>query len=94
MNIRPLADRVVIQMSEAAGVSKGGILIPDTAKERPQQGIVVAVGRGKTEGSTLIAPEVEVGNTVIFNKYGASEVTIEDKEYLVLKEEDILAVIS
>ena len=94
MNIQPLADRVVIQVSEAEDVSKSGIVIPDTAKEKPQQGIVVAVGRGKTEGSTLIAPEVAVGDKVIFSKYGASEITIEGKEYLVLKEEDILAVIS
>jgi chaperonin GroES len=93
MNIRPLADRVVIQVSAAEEVSKGGIVIPDTAKEKPQQGVVVAIGRGKTEGTTLIVPEVAVGDKVLFMKYSGAEITIEEKEYLILREEDILAVI-
>lgn len=94
MNIKPLADRVVVKVSEADEVSKGGIVIPDSAKERPQQGVVVAIGRGKTEGATLISPEVAVGDKILFNKYGVSEITIEDQEYLVMREEDILAIIS
>jgi len=94
MNIRPLGDRVVIEVLEAKEKTKGGIVLPETAKEKPQEGKIVAVGKGKTEDGKLIAPEVKVGDKVLYGKYSGTEVTIDDKEYLILKEEDILAVVN
>lgn len=93
-DIKPLGDRVVVEPISEEEVTKSGIVIPDTAeKEKPEQGKVIAVGPGKIEGGKRIPLEVKAGDIVLFAKYGPSEVKIEDKEYLVIKEEDILAVL-
>ena len=92
--IKPLGDRVLIQALDAREKSKSGIIIPDTAKERPQEGRVIAVGPGRvSESGTRIAPEVKKGDTILYGKYSGTEVKIEDKEYLILRETDILAVL-
>jgi len=94
--IQPLGDRVLLKVLEAESKSKGGILLPDTAKEKPQEGEVVAVGKGKvSEEGSVQALEVKVGNKVLFAKYSGTEVTTkEGDEYLIVKEEDILAIIN
>ncbi|HEY3375543.1 MAG TPA: co-chaperone GroES [Candidatus Aquicultor sp.] len=96
MNLKPLRDRVVIKPMEAEEVTKSGIVIPDTAKkERPQEGEVVAVGGGKYDDNGKVIPmEVKVGDKVIYSKYGGSEVKIDEQDYLIMREEDILAVLS
>ena len=95
MKIKPLYDRVVIEPQEAVEKTESGIYIPETAqKDRPQMGTVVAVGSGKVLDSGELRPvTVKVGDTVLFSKYGPTEVTIDGKDYLVTKEEDILAII-
>ncbi len=94
MKIRPLADRVVVKRIEEEEVKKGNIIIPDTAKEKPQKGEVVAVGPGRVdEKGNRVPMEVKVGDKVIFSKYAGSEVKIDDEEFLVMREDDILAVI-
>lgn len=95
MEIKPLGDRIVVKPLEAEAKSKGGILLPDTAKEKPQEAKVVAVGKGKVLDSGAVqAPEVKVGDKVIFGKYSGNEfVTKEGEELLILREEDILAII-
>lgn len=90
--IKPLADRVVVKPIEREETTKGGIVIPDTAKERPQEGEVVAVGPGKYEDGKRVPMEVKVGDRVLFAKYGGTEVKIDGDEYLVLRESDILAI--
>ena len=94
MKIRPLADRVVVKAIEEMEMKKGSIIIPDTAKERPMQGEVVEAGPGKTEDGKLIAMEVKKGDKVLYGKYSGTEVTIDSIEYLIMRESDILAVIS
>lgn len=92
--IRPLADRVVIRPLEETEQMKGGLYIPDTAKEKPQQGEIVAVGPGKmTDDGNRIAPEVKEGDKVLYGKYSGTEVTVGDEQYLILRESDVLAVI-
>ncbi len=91
--IKPLGDRVLVKVLEAEEKTKGGILLPDTAKEKPQQAEVVAVGKGKTEDGKTVAPEVKVGDKVLFGKYSGTELTIEGDEYLMLREEDIVAIL-
>jgi len=95
MDIKPLGDRVVVKPLEAEAKTKGGIVIPDTAKEKPQEGKVVAVGKGKVlEGGSIQAPEVKVGDKVLYGKYSGNEITTKDgEELLIMREEDILAVI-
>jgi len=95
MNIQPLGDRVVIKALDAEAKTKGGIVIPDTAKEKPQEGKVVAVGKGKVlENGTVHAPEVKVGDKVLYGKYSGNEITTkEGEELLIMREEDILAII-
>ncbi|MBI4982918.1 MAG: co-chaperone GroES [Candidatus Omnitrophica bacterium] len=95
MDIKPLGDRVVIKPLEAEAKTKGGILLPDTAKEKPQEGKVVAVGKGRTlDNGTTQAPEVKVGDKVLYGKYSGNEITTkEGEELLIMREEDILAVI-
>jgi len=95
MNIQPLGDRVVIKALEAEAKTKGGIVIPDTAKEKPQEGKVVAVGKGKVlENGTIHSPEVKVGDKVLYGKYSGNEITTkEGEELLIMREEDILAII-
>ena len=95
MNMQPLADRVIVQPLEAEEKTKGGIVLPDTAKEKPQEGKVVAVGKGKaTEDGSVKALEVKVGDKVLYGKYSGTEVTTKDgEEYLIMREDDILAII-
>ncbi|MEO0198387.1 MAG: co-chaperone GroES [candidate division WOR-3 bacterium] len=94
MKLRPLADRVVIKRIEEEEVRKGGIIIPDTAKEKPQKGEVVAVGPGRLdEKGNRIPMEVKVGDKVLFSKYAGTEVKIGDEEFLVMREDDILCII-
>lgn len=92
--IQPLADRVVVQALEETEQMRGGLYIPDTAKEKPQQGTIVAVGPGKlSEEGTRITPDVKVGQRVLYGKYSGTEVNVDNEEYLILRESDILAVI-
>lgn len=91
MKIKPLGDRVVVKPGESEEVLRSGIVLPDTAKEKPQEGTVVAVGSGRYEEGKLIPLEVKVGDKVIYSKYGGTEVKVEGEEYLVLSERDILA---
>jgi chaperonin GroES len=94
MKIRPLHDRVIVKRLEEENKSKGGIIIPDTAKEKPAQGEVMAVGDGKVlDNGTKLGMNVKVGDKVLFSKYGGTEVKIEGDEYLIMREEDILGVI-
>ena len=94
MKVTPLNDRIVIKRLEEEGKTKGGIIIPDAAKEKPQEGRVVAVGAGKmTEKGQRVAPEVKAGDKILFGKYSGTEIKIDGEEHLILREEDILAVI-
>jgi len=94
MNLKPLHDRVLVKRLEEEEVTKGGIIIPDTAKEKPIKGEVVAAGPGKTgDDGKNIAMTVKTGDKVLFNKYAGTEVKIDDVEHLVMREDDILAII-
>jgi chaperonin GroES len=94
MKIRPLQDRVIVQRLEEEEKTKGGIIIPDTAKEKPQQGKVIAVGKGKVNEDGKVTPlDVKVGNKILFGKYSGTEVKIDGEDYLIMREEDILGVI-
>jgi chaperonin GroES len=90
--LSPLEDRVVVKPSEAEETTASGIVIPDTAKERPQEGEVVAVGPGRFEDGQRIPMDVKVGNQVIYSKYGGTEVKVDGDEYLILSARDVLAV--
>ena len=91
--IQPLGDRVLVKVLEAEEKTKGGIVLPDTAKEKPQQAEVVAVGKGKVQDGKTIPLEVAVGDKVLFGRYSGTELTVEGEEYLMLKEEDIVAIV-
>jgi chaperonin GroES len=94
MNIKPLGDRVLVEPVEESEVSKGGIIIPDSAKEKPQEGKIIAVGTGKLDENGKILPfNVKKNDIVLMPKYGGTEVKIDGKEYQIMREEDILAVI-
>jgi chaperonin GroES len=94
MKLRPLGDHIVVKPIEEGEVKKGGIIIPDTAKEKPSKGEVTAVGTGKTaDDGKKIAMELKVGDKVIYSKYGGNEFKIDDVEYLIMTQEDVLAVI-
>lgn len=94
MKIKPLQDRVIVKRIEEEEKSKGGIIIPDTAKEKPQEGRVVAVGKGKVDENGKIIPmDVKVNDRVLFGKYAGTEINIDDEEHLIMREEDILGVI-
>lgn len=95
MNFQPLGDRVIIKPLEAESKTKGGIVLPDTVKEKPQEGKVVAVGKGKLlDNGTLQKPEVKEGDVVLYGKYSGTEVSTKTgEEYLIVKEEDILAIV-
>ncbi len=94
MKIRPLHDRIIVKRLEEEEKTKGGIIIPDTAKEKPIEGKVIAVGDGRIkEDGTKIPLEVKVGDRVLFAKYGGTEIKIEGEEYLMMKEDDILAIV-
>ena len=94
MNIKPLSDRVVVKSNEPEEKKQGGIIIPDTAKEKPQEGEIVAVGPGKvSDTGEKIKMEVKVGDRVLYGKYSGTEVTVDNVEYLIMRESDILAII-
>jgi len=94
VKVKPLADRVVVKPLEEAEQMRGGLYIPDTAKEKPQQGEVIAVGPGKvSDEGTRIDPEVKVGDKVLYGKYSGTEVTIDNEQYLILRESDVLAIV-
>jgi len=94
MKLRPLGDRAVVKALEQKEVKKGGIIIPETAKEKPQEGEIIAVGKGKVaEDGKLIAMDVKVGDKILFGKYSGTEIKIEDVEYLIMHQDDILGVI-
>jgi chaperonin GroES len=91
--VAPLADRVVIKAIEEAEQMRGGLYIPDTAKEKPQQGEIIAVGPGRYEDGKLIPMGVKVGDKVLYGKYSGTEVTIDGENYLILRESDVLAIV-
>ncbi len=94
MNLRPLQDRIIVKRLEEENKTAGGILIPDTAKEKPQRGEIVAVGKGKvTEDGKVLPVDVKVGDKVLFGKYAGTEVKIDGQDYLIMREDDILGVI-
>ena len=93
MNFRPLGDRIVVKRVEEETKTKGGIIIPDTAKEKPQEGKVVAVGPGRTEDGKLIKPDVKAGDRILFGKYSGTEIKLNGEEHIIMREEDVLGVI-
>ncbi len=94
MNLQPLEDRIVVRPAEAEETTKSGLVIPDTAKEKPQQGEVLAVGPGRrSETGDLIPTDVSVGDRVVYSKYGGTEITIEGEELLILQTRDVLAIV-
>ena len=94
MNLKPLGGKIIVEVLKAEDKTKGGIILPDTAKEKPQEAKVIAVGSGKTlENGKVIAPDVKVGDIVIFGKYSGSEVKVDDREYLIIDADDILAIV-
>ena len=94
VELKPLGDRVVVEAVEQAPKSAGGVILPDTAKEKPQEGIIIAVGPGrKTDKGDLIKVEVSVGDKVIYSKYSGSEIKLDGKEYLIISEKDVLAIV-
>ena len=95
MKIQPLYDRVLVKRVEAKEAVKGGIIIPDTAKEKPQQGKVIAVGKGKVEKDGKVTPlDVKAGDTVLFGKYSGQEIKMDGEEYLIMREEEILGIVT
>ncbi|MFY9780483.1 MAG: co-chaperone GroES [Candidatus Baltobacteraceae bacterium] len=93
MNLRPLGDRLVVEHVEQSDKTSGGVFLPDTAKEKPQEGKVLAVGSGRTlDSGTKLPLDVKVGDRIIYSKYSGSEVKIDGKEYLIISEKDVLAV--
>ena len=95
IKIQPLGDRLILKAVDAKEIKKSGIIIPDTAKEKPQEGLVVAVGKGKIaeESGRLIAMEVKTGDTVLYGKYSGTEIKIDDEEYIIMREEDVLGIV-
>jgi chaperonin GroES len=95
MKIRPLQDRLLLRPSEGEAKTAGGIIIPDTAKEKPQEGVVVAAGKGKVQDDGRVTPlDVKVGDRVLYGKYSGTEVTVAGEKHVILREEDVLAVLS
>ncbi|MFW6136572.1 MAG: co-chaperone GroES [Candidatus Aminicenantaceae bacterium] len=94
MKVNPMHDRVLVKRLEEQEVKKGGIIIPDTAKEKPQEAEVIAVGKGRTtDEGKVVPPEVKKGDRILIGKYSGTDVTIDDEEYIILREDDILAII-
>jgi len=93
MAVRPLHDRVIVKRIEEEAKTKGGIIIPDTAKEKPQEGQVVAVGPGRVEDGKVIKPDVKKGDRILFGKYSGTEIKLDGEEHIIMREEDILGVI-
>lgn len=95
MNLKPLGDRVIVKPKAPAEVTKGGIILPDTAQEKPMEGEVVAVGNGKSDDNgKKVAMDLKVGDKVLYGKYSGTEVKVNDEEYLIMRESDVYAVIS
>ena len=92
-NVRPLHDRVIVKRIDEEEKTKGGIIIPDTAKEKPQEGRVVSVGPGRREDGKLIAPDVKAGDRILFSKYAGTELKLNGEEHLIMREDDILGII-
>ena len=93
MKVKPLQDRILIKRIEEETTTKGGIIIPDAAKEKPQEGIVIAVGDGKVlDSGQRVAPQVKVGDKILFGKYSGTEIKVDGVEHLILREDDILAI--
>jgi chaperonin GroES len=94
MNFRPLHDRILIKRIEEKETAKGGIIIPDSAKEKPQEGAVIAVGNGKkTEDGNIIPLDVKAGDRILFGKYSGTEIKVDNEDFLILKEEEVLGVV-
>jgi chaperonin GroES len=94
MNIRPLHDRIVVKRIDEQETTRNGIVIPDSAKEKPQEAEVIAIGKGKRlEDGTIVAPDVKVGDHVLFARYSGNEITLEGAEYIIMREDDILGVL-
>ena len=94
MNLKPLGDKVIVELLEARDKTKGGIILPDTAKEKPQEGKVIAIGKGKTLSSgKVVPPHVKAGDKILFGKYSGSEVQVDGKDFLIMNEDDILAIL-
>lgn len=94
IKIQPLGDRLIVKAVEPKEVKKGGIIIPETAKEKPQEGDVIAVGKGKiADDGKLIPMEVKAGDRVLYGKYSGTEIKINDEEYLIMREEDVLGIV-
>jgi chaperonin GroES len=94
MKIKPLHDRIIVERIEEETKTAGGLIIPDTAKEKPQQGKVVAVGKGKvTEDGKVLAMDVKEGDRILFGKYSGTEVKLDGKEYLIMREDDVLGIV-
>ncbi|OGS33266.1 MAG: co-chaperone GroES [Elusimicrobia bacterium RIFOXYB2_FULL_49_7] len=91
MKVKPLSDRVLVKPLEPETKTSGGIIIPDNAKEKPQEGEIVAVGPGKYEEGKKIEMELKVGDKILYGKYSGSEITVDSKEYLIMRESDVLA---
>ena len=94
VNITPLHDRVLVRRLEEKETVKGGIIIPDSAKEKPQEGEVIAVGSGRREKGELIPLDVKPGDRILFGKYSGNDITIDDEEYMIMKEDEILGILS
>jgi chaperonin GroES len=94
MNLKPLGDKVIVEVLSAEDKTKGGIILPDNAKEKPQEAKVIAVGSGKVlDNGKTVAPDVKTGDIIIFGKYSGSEVKVDGKEYLIIDADDILAIV-
>mgnify|MGYP000173803796 CR=1 FL=1 len=94
MNFKPLGDRILVRRIEPAEEVRGGIVIPDTAKEKPQEGEVIAIGEGRVlDDGTKVAMSVKTGDRVLFGKYSGTDVTIDDEDYLILREDDVLGIV-
>jgi len=91
--VKPLHDRIIVKRLEEEGKSKGGIIIPDTAKEKPQQGKVVAVGPGRKEDGKVVPLDVKAGDTILFAKYAGTEIKLAGEEHIILREDDVLGVV-
>ena len=95
MKVKPLQDRILIKRVEEEAKTKGGIIIPDSANDKPQEGLVVAVGPGKvTDNGTRVTPEVKAGDRILFGKYSGTDIKVDGVEHLILREEDILAIVT
>ena len=94
MSIRPLQDRILVERSEEENTTKGGIIIPDTAKEKPARGTIVAVGKGKVDSDGKLIPmELQIGDTILFSKYGGTDVRVDGTDYLIMGQDDVLCVV-